>query len=592
MPNGTYYNGVYTIVVADATLYVGTGNTEKVVTVTKVANNYPLNPYFMGMHEGKMIVSGGISDFQRVFVFDIATQEFESIKSVSSVDTNTFIQVNVVASSAISLASNVSAVTMTSASGLVTTNLTSFSGYTTLSQFDPSYNGSNTSGITFLLTGQTVRSQNGLYTTTGAGPFSLSRTSAPLMVSVQNSRGYYYLSDGESDANRISYTKHTDARPFAYVFDGVPVYAGDRVLFRSGITSTSCSDGTTVFTSTQATVYEVPLVSWTGNSIGWTNSWKMLPELNTQAEMLTAKVQVLGGTTYSGLNFYQTSTATMFSGANATGGTWVTTKPTDDATNNLTSNMVVAHGKVWGVTKMNLSSQPQKVISYDYKTNTKTSFDLPVRPSSARSWVAPGYNGFVYIANYNNFSVTKVDAETGAPVSVIRLNSSPTRIFTDANRRIWVSSYGGMLSLIDYDDDQVHNDYGTENGLLYLFADPTDSAKLWWLDSTGKIVRWDMNTKQTLETEAITNDWNLTCKEFTTLQDSGQLFVSPPVTYSKEDGTSVSVKPYVFARTFVSASSVPLIAFKLDDTYLYRDASCEVNGVAAIVDGTQEYFGE
>lgn len=174
----------------------------------------------------------------------------------------------------------------------------------------------------------------------------------------------------------------------------------------------------------------------------------------------------------------------------------------------MTSNMIAADGKLWTVTTMTSPDLPQTLQSYNLSTGVTVQTTIPVRPGTARSWIADGYNSHVYVTNYNNLSVTRF-TYSNVLGAVIRVNSSPSRIFSFPDKKIYVSSYAGMLSLIDWDDDGVHNDWGTESTCLALYQDPTDSSKVWFLNDGGTIANHDLNTHDQTEFAALTetDDW-------------------------------------------------------------------------------------
>lgn len=622
---GTYTEGTATVTVAMSTLYVGVENSEKVVTVSRPRSGTSLsnlNPFHIQYFNGRMYVTAGLTDWRSVFAFDTNLMRFvEEIKVTDGLPAITTefsypTAINtVLASESISVGRVITARTnfplWTSygnvAGAICTFNVTlgepvpsvspvHWSGTTGLpmSYFDPTTTA--TQGYV-LLSGQTTKSENGVYylnTTYGLTKIAVDPVNTlPDFVYVGSGNFTGSITTGASRAeNGVyfkkqdgSYTKVLDIPDVltnsssitcpSGIVDDVTISSGSRVLFydKTGIN--------TVYVAPNAT-----LTTYTHSPSGTRQLQITIPaftvatDFDTEAENTNVFLKVTQGTYRKNTVWSRDSSAVLWA------------NPTSAANISFLSNLVVTNNKIWGVTKMLSTSQPQYIVSFDLGTSNQNIAALPVRPSTAKAWMAPGYNGHVYVTNYNNFSVTKVNTDGTTVSSVIRLNSSPTRIFTDAGRRIWVSSYGGMLSLIDYDDDGVHNDWGTTDGIIAFGADPTDASKLWYVDATSKLVRLDITTKQVLETENASSDWGIVCKEFAALQDHGCLHVTPFVKYNKEDGTEVTVRPYVITRNYVSSTEAPTIAFRLDDTYFYRDAYCEVNGQGAVVDGTQEYFGE
>ena len=259
---------------------------------------------------------------------------------------------------------------------------------------------------------------------------------------------------------------------------------------------------------------------------------------------------------------------------------------TRGTTYSMKSNLGVSGGKLWFVGTSFGDNATQKIYSYNPITNVRNSTDIPVRPSVARTWITSGYNGGVYITNYNNVSISKFSDVNGDFISTIRMNAFPTHAFTGPDRRIWVSSFGGMVTLVDYDDDQAHNDYSSGVGdnmrAVSVASDPTNSAYLWFINSDGLLVRHNLNTHQQLETGS-GNDWNM---ENAKIGSPEQLYITQQFTYQDADLVSHTVKPYAFLL-----QGGKLLAWKLE-RYLYREVYATVNGQAAVVEGPQMYFGE
>lgn len=250
------------------------------------------------------------------------------------------------------------------------------------------------------------------------------------------------------------------------------------------------------------------------------------------------------------------------------------------------SNLVGSNGRIWFVNTFYNDDTPQRLYNYKLSDSTLGSEPINVRPSDVRTWLADGFNGYIYLTNSNGVSVTKFDYNTGAQVSRIRTNAFPTKIFTDQNRQIFVASFGGMLTLVDWDDDGVHNDYSaeySENSTIPAFAsDPVDTDKVWFAQLTGKVTRYSLSTKQQLETEGEA-DWSIKETGFAT---PDWLTVVPSRTYTTSAGVVRTVRPYMF---MCDGGTVRLFAL---DYYLVRDNFFEVNGQGAVVGGDLQYFGE
>lgn len=250
----------------------------------------------------------------------------------------------------------------------------------------------------------------------------------------------------------------------------------------------------------------------------------------------------------------------------------------------MNSNLSSAGAKLWFVGSSFGDSSYQKLYSYDPITNIKTTTNIQTRGSLTRTWICDGKNGSVYITNYNNVSVMRFDTETAAFGAKIRTNALPSRIWSGPDRRIWVSSYAGMLTLVDWDDDGVHNDWGTEKSVYDAFVDPTDASKIWFLRTDGVLVRYDLNTCEQFETNGQSEDWEMYHEKLEGTPDA-MMFTGSSV-FEDVNGDEHTVLPYMFL-----INDNKLLAFRMQN-YLYRDVYAELHGQAAAVMGTMEYFGE
>lgn len=257
----------------------------------------------------------------------------------------------------------------------------------------------------------------------------------------------------------------------------------------------------------------------------------------------------------------------------------------------MNSNLLAEAGKLWFMGTYFSDAQPQKMYIYDPVTNTKTANDMMVRPQQARAWLATGYNGAIYHADFNNVSVTKYSASDASYMTQIRMNALPTSMWTTPERRIFVSSYAGMLTLIDWDDDQMHNDFGTETAITSLIGDPIDSAFVWFTRADGVLVRLDLNNIKQLETngeESGGEDWEINGVGLDTLT---YCISTPSFSYTNTSGTSVTVDAFMF----VSGPGF-LKAIRMDPVSLERvtkrEVYAEMHGQAAVTGGALTYFGE
>lgn len=245
------------------------------------------------------------------------------------------------------------------------------------------------------------------------------------------------------------------------------------------------------------------------------------------------------------------------------------------------SNICAAGGKLWFANSFFDDVTAQRLYFYNPANGTFAFTNIPNRPSLTKQYLADGKNGYVYLTCFNDVSIGKYETSTGAYAANIRTNALPTGIWSDENRRIFVNSFAGMLTLVDWDDDEVHNDWTTDDAALGFAADTKDITKLWWTDGT-KVVRHDLNTKQQIESingEKI-EDWMFDSN--VALAGGRALTMTLPTTIG-----GMSLAPYVFVGKTNS-----ICAFRLDDHWLYRPSFNEVNGQGAVTAGSEKYFGE
>ena len=249
---------------------------------------------------------------------------------------------------------------------------------------------------------------------------------------------------------------------------------------------------------------------------------------------------------------------------------------------NMLSNLESANVKLWFVGQSFSDDKPQRMYSFNVLTRVKTTVDIPVRPQLTRSWLANGFNGFVYKTDYNNVSVSRFSDIDGVFGATIRTNGLPTYIEASGDRKIWVSSFGGMLTLVDFDDDGVHNDYGSIEYLQSFQVDPTDGSKVWGIGVDQKLFRQDLNNNERLE-QGTVQDWEFSNPKLGTPE---QLWISNQMFYQDATLTTRTIKPYMFC-----IADNKLVAWRLD-RYLTRDVYNTVNGQGAAVVSPLAYFGE
>lgn len=158
--------------------------------------------------------------------------------------------------------------------------------------------------------------------------------------------------------------------------------------------------------------------------------------------------------------------------------------------------------------------------------------------------------------------------------------------------------------LVDWDDDQVHNDYSTESVAAQIQTDPTDGSHVWFINGSSKLVHYNLNNKTQYE-NGTTQDYQF----YNTLLTTPENFlVIPGFTHT---GGTITVKPHMLVLTsntlvswFVGFSGSPdendpnADVTYFNYTYPFADypsrtVYAEITGQAAVV-GTagSTYFGD
>lgn len=248
------------------------------------------------------------------------------------------------------------------------------------------------------------------------------------------------------------------------------------------------------------------------------------------------------------------------------------------------SNLHGQNGRLWYVNTFYDDNTPQRLISTNIYTLDGTSTNINVRPGSSRTWIANGFNGFVYITNHNGVSVSRYNQDTGILGARIRTSALPHHIFTTQDRKILVASGDALLTTVDYDDDGVHHDHNTENVPTSMAIDPIDTSRMWFTRVSGnKLMRISMTDGSMLEVGAEDKDW--------VINDSGitapvQVLAFKSRTYTDSNAVTKTTRPCIFV---LSGSSVYLLYL---DSGLRRSYYAELNGQGAVVGGSLFYFGE
>lgn len=276
---------------------------------------------------------------------------------------------------------------------------------------------------------------------------------------------------------------------------------------------------------------------------------------------------------------------------------------TIDLPTTMNSNFIFEADRILMVSKAKEDqegSDRQRLYIFNPSTLKFASIEIPVKKQLARAFITSGYNGFVYVTNFNNVSLSKFSTATWTYEGQVRTNAFPRVATVTPSRDIFVASYGGMLTRINGLTDEVFNAYSTVYTATSLSA--VDDNSVWYTclkegqyvdtNIVGKVNRLDNSLLFTGNTKDDTGenyqDWNIESdsisdKEFT------RVLITTPFTYQQFDGASwnaVDVKPYLI---MLGASKI--MAVRLD-RYLMRENYIQLSGQAMISTGSEDYMGE
>ena len=383
---------------------------------------------------------------------------------------------------------------------------------------------------------------------------------------------------------------------FEKVFEATPDSAPKEVI----------QDGRFLYVTGSSILYIYELV---GQSSGHEPSFESLEELNYgnfdgKLKLLTS-VSIPEGSawlckSFSNIWIANDYKATKLTQVNIASRAIATTI---DLPTTMNSNIIYEAGRILMVSKAKEDqegSDRQRLYILNPLTLKFASIEIPVKKQLARAFITSGYNGFVYVTNFNNVSLSKFSTVTWTYEGQVRTNAFPQVATVTPSRDIFVASYGGMLTRINGLTDEVFNAYSTVSTATSLSA--VDDNSVWYTclkegqyvdtNIVGKVNRLDNSLLFTGKTKDDTGenyqDWNIESdsisdKEFT------RVLITTPFTYQQFDGASwnaVDVKPYLI---MLGASKI--MAVRLD-RYLMRENYIQLSGQAMISTGSEDYMGE
>lgn len=315
----------------------------------------------------------------------------------------------------------------------------------------------------------------------------------------------------------------------------------------------------------------------------------------------------------------------------------------------ISSNICAANGNLYFTSYQKTTSDQQRLWRYNLATKQWTHEILPGREQARPRHITNGLDGFIWVTNYNNHSIIKVNDATGEIVATIRINRHPYHMMTNQGKELYVASdagphgvtrkfydptlQGGLVSnskggsvanttqmwkavvTTDVTDGQitlVDQTTNEQDPFCAARCDSDDLSKrfdgrffddgqgyLWFIapDAMGRLRKSDKEFKlQFTQTDA---DSPEEAPELDMIPDNSTIdysfggciasIVTPKLTYEKWNGTALettTVKPYlIWTTNGTSFNVVRLSAFVRKPKYIHR-----ATGMVAY--GDQAYIGD
>jgi hypothetical protein len=295
-------------------------------------------------------------------------------------------------------------------------------------------------------------------------------------------------------------------------------------------------------------------------------------------------------------------------------------KNSKGVTTKMNSNIVFAEDKLFMVENYEESiGANQKVWVFDIKQKKFSTIQLTVKPQKTKAYLAECSTGFVYISNYNNLSLTKIDANALTITNVIRGNAFPGVLIGTPEKKIATASFGGLLSFLDSTDTFTHS-LNTEKEVQAIAYQ--DVNTYWALDVTGRLIRAtsdnalignaaDWTGDYVIVTSAPKNTMDDDLGEYQggVIDNSGNFLndysipetyhdftIAPEFKYQRWDGTSLvdmDLKP----RVIVIADNTLFVINTDEIKFCYptpevKRSSITISGKAMVSFGPSNYLGE
>jgi len=131
----------------------------------------------------------------------------------------------------------------------------------------------------------------------------------------------------------------------------------------------------------------------------------------------------------------------------------------------LETNCVPEYGnfKLWFTSSFNDNTTKQKLFYYDLLLGTwSTPVDIFGAQQSTPRKIKWAHDSYIWVTAYNETSVLKFNADTGAYITQVIVNRKPEVLTSNDNREIIVGSFNGMISSVNQTTNVNTNIAGVE----------------------------------------------------------------------------------------------------------------------------------
>lgn len=279
---------------------------------------------------------------------------------------------------------------------------------------------------------------------------------------------------------------------------------------------------------------------------------------------------------------------------------------TVNAPTTMISNLTIADGKLWCVgspptDQGRTSSDLNRLYIYTGSSNTWASVEIPVKKQVTKCQVMNGNDGYVYVTNFNNFSVSRFNASTGAFDQTFRTNGYPMTLCTSPDRGVFSGSYAGMLTKINGLTGEVFNAHSTIDPAIQLVAQGEEYVWFLKIGNEGKLPEGDGNDDNNdgkvricrlkrADNEVLILKDDVDFPEGVTVGTPLSIDVSKPFKYKQFNGTDwyeVNAIPHLF---FVDDAN-KLFMLKLDK-FIMVEHQLKIESYSMISTGPNDYMGE